>query len=1528
MNLGKRLLSLFLSFALLLGLASAVLPQRAAAAFCEGDRLESVKDGVPLRDFYGEDYEIKGRLSKEGTVVVITSVKEYRPHWYTISPHIWYKVKVTAGVSGCNAGEYWIWEGNLRDHDHSLSSGRCTSPGCDYERKRKVIDNISRVLIVAKPTVPVREAPYAESVVARIAAKDQLVSTVGVIEARSGSYWYVTADGKYIYTDNLREPTKAEYTAANNKAFDAAASGTGSTGGSGVSYGGAFLEPEIDYSAVEKLPCVIHKWSKGECTVCGAKWNLNIYQALGTYTTKEDGAVARDIPYKEGKVMHTYPTKGTKVEVTGYAWNAHHNVWYRTKEGWWIYNVVDSSLQSVAFAADTVSFSALGETVRTKLKPYPSTAVIDSITYASSNPKVATVDANGVVTAVGAGKATITATVKAAEGTVKTCTCEVKLSKLDSLDKWTWSNNETFNYGLALECSEYMCLAYPSCNYYTSGGKTLIYDTDRKSRTPDNLVKLMRSRGWNCQVADTYTDRTRWSSPYTLAVKEYNYNGVITPVVFVVIMGTGGYPGWEGNMMMTGEEYEAGCTEHATFLSAAKKIQNALKDYASGFAVKPLVVITGHSRGAAVGNLLARRVDEAGIAQKVYAYTFATPNCTTSPKNCKFIFNICNTDDFVTYLPLKDKWGFKKNGTTCNFSSSYHYTMSSSFAGYINEMLAKSKKNGGSSHATPDYNYQVMKPFQLAAYLAGKFPSVAEYYLKNNAHAWTCDGSEAYDYMYKGLAKSAEGDLDGYLVLIKHVACAAKADYASNRMLICAFTPVSDFFVNNGIAKLGGLGLGAFADSHIAMTYHAAMLAKCYNSQGTTLYSEPEDPAPAPLEEEAAALRSFFTGTEENRLALAEAGWDAEDPATWTGVTWDGEGHIVSLDLSYMDFSGWLNLSPLTGLREALLDGNRISTLGVTGCRELANLSCMCNEITVMDVAQCTELRQLNCAFNQLSSLSVSGLSHLEELNCCYNAIENLDLSGASALTYLECSANHLTGLDVSTNTALNALFCSGNQLCSEDSPELVSALSAMGRSLGRQQYDPSFAYDETELALLTEFADMSDNREKLGWDPEDPWSWNGVEWDLFFDEMGAGTYHVRSLSLDGLELQGTLSLPSMEHLESLSCTGSKLSGLYLNGCTALTTVDCTESGIASLDVSECEALDSLALSGNYLDPGISGSELSQLGLQTGLITWENQHVPGQEDAFDANERTALLRLLYTGVNASILGWTEEKPGDWFGVVWVPDESGIYRVNKLNFGLLPLTGVLDLTGFDYLEDFDFSGSQLESVILPDSVAAIPDYAFADSSLESVTLPEGVASIGENAFAGCTALRTLLLPATLQSVGDGAFRGCSALTDAVFLGDEPLRIGENAFADSAAGFRVLVREEKDWTAALPEDLPAPEAIPAGKEVLLLADRSLTLRPDGAFDEENPYTGYDAALQVISLTADRRDVLCLLALYGETGQAISTTLQEVSLAPGLNTVLFRSVDLLNAGEFGCTMRCFLLDKETQMPLTENTMQMLVK
>ena len=93
-------LSLLLCLAVMLTLAPAVLPQRAAAAWSSGDWLETAKDRVPLRDKYGQDYDIKGYISKKGTAVQITDIKEYKPHWYTIKPHIWYKVRVTTGVSG------------------------------------------------------------------------------------------------------------------------------------------------------------------------------------------------------------------------------------------------------------------------------------------------------------------------------------------------------------------------------------------------------------------------------------------------------------------------------------------------------------------------------------------------------------------------------------------------------------------------------------------------------------------------------------------------------------------------------------------------------------------------------------------------------------------------------------------------------------------------------------------------------------------------------------------------------------------------------------------------------------------------------------------------------------------------------------------------------------------------------------------------------------------------------------------------------------------------------------------------------------------------------------------------------------------------------------------------------------------------------------------------------------------------------------------------------------------------------------
>lgn len=81
-------------------------------------------------------------------------------------------------------------------------------------------------------------------------------------------------------------------------------------------------------------------------------------------------------------------------------------------------------------------------------------------------------------------------------------------------------------------------------------------------------------------------------------------------------------------------------------------------------------LVTGHSRGAAVANLMSKELIDTFGANNVYAYTFATPN-TTTDKNATDnhyagIFNFINPEDFISYIPL-ESWGFTKYGTTIVF---------------------------------------------------------------------------------------------------------------------------------------------------------------------------------------------------------------------------------------------------------------------------------------------------------------------------------------------------------------------------------------------------------------------------------------------------------------------------------------------------------------------------------------------------------------------------------------------------------------------------------------------------------------------------------------------------------------------------------------------------------------------------------------------------------------------------------------------------------------------------------------------
>ncbi len=79
----------------------------------------------------------------------------------------------------------------------------------------------------------------------------------------------------------------------------------------------------------------------------------------------------------------------------------------------------------------------------------------------------------------------------------------------------------------------------------------------------------------------------------------------------------------------------------------------------------PIIIICGHSRGAACANLLGVLYDEIYPSEQVFVYTYATPATVrndAAEREYPNIFNVLNPCDIVPRLPLS-AWGYQRAGT-------------------------------------------------------------------------------------------------------------------------------------------------------------------------------------------------------------------------------------------------------------------------------------------------------------------------------------------------------------------------------------------------------------------------------------------------------------------------------------------------------------------------------------------------------------------------------------------------------------------------------------------------------------------------------------------------------------------------------------------------------------------------------------------------------------------------------------------------------------------------------------------------
>ena len=160
---------------------------------------------------------------------------------------------------------------------------------------------------------------------------------------------------------------------------------------------------------------------------------------------------------------------------------------------------------------------------------------------------------------------------------------------------------------------------------------------------------------------------------------------------------------------------------HKSFQAANKSLQAAIVKYIQTNNLTNInFLITGHSRGAAVANILTVDLDNGNFKvngkKNVYAYAFATPNyskdLTADGYNYNNIFNFCFRDDFVTRVPL-DEWGYGKLGIT-------YWAVA--------EDLKNNKINFSNSVKGKVFNYQAVKNLLPAVYELA--PTINDYYNK------------------------------------------------------------------------------------------------------------------------------------------------------------------------------------------------------------------------------------------------------------------------------------------------------------------------------------------------------------------------------------------------------------------------------------------------------------------------------------------------------------------------------------------------------------------------------------------------------------------------------------------------------------------------------------------------------------------------------------------------------------------------------------------------------------------------------
>ena len=266
----------------------------------------------------------------------------------------------------------------------------------------------------------------------------------------------------------------------------------------------------------------------------------------------------------------------------------------------------------------------------------------------------------------------------------KACNVEFEMDYRDIID----GDNTKYSKNLSVLSILYAGDTYDETYIeITEGAKTGGSDTGKNLGT---LLGLDSDSKFISVKSSEYSYDKDDVTDFFVGHKKIIYNGVENEVVIVAVRGTNGTNAeWSSNFDVganTAEYYNAtgknhpdwkNKNNHKGFDVTATRVYNKLIPYLEAnidSKARKTILICGHSRGAAIANILGARFEREQPEYNSFTYTFATPYSTTDSDagSYKTVFNVVNSDDLITALPL-EKWGFKKYGTTKSVSIRANY---------------------------------------------------------------------------------------------------------------------------------------------------------------------------------------------------------------------------------------------------------------------------------------------------------------------------------------------------------------------------------------------------------------------------------------------------------------------------------------------------------------------------------------------------------------------------------------------------------------------------------------------------------------------------------------------------------------------------------------------------------------------------------------------------------------------------------------------------------------------------------------